>query len=253
MYEMRNLKTREKIAVEALFVDLDGTLVDSIEAYAEAVKQGLASIGITKFDKRIVKAIAKNFEMNRPLEPLLQPIIQKIMPQKVSAMGMPPLTSNFVENYLKTYYAVTATKCKPLKNVHRTLQTLSKRLPLVLITMRFISKEQAVSELKCLGFCSFFQEVVTARDIEKPKPHPDSLVKSARKLNVSLERCAIVGDSIVDVKAGKAADAKTVAVLTGLYTQEELEKEKPDLILKSINQLPKFLIFPEKAETKSTT
>jgi phosphoglycolate phosphatase-like HAD superfamily hydrolase len=50
-----------------------------------------------------------------------------------------------------------------------------------------------------------------------------------------------VGDSVADVKAGKNAGAKTVAVLSGIFSHKELEREKPDLILENINQLPDFL------------
>jgi len=55
--------------------------------------------------------------------------------------------------------------------------------------------------------------------------------------------CVIVGDSVVDVKAGKSAGAQTVAVLSGLYSKEELARESPDLILKDISELPVFLDF----------
>jgi phosphoglycolate phosphatase-like HAD superfamily hydrolase len=45
------------------------------------------------------------------------------------------------------------------------------------------------------------------------------------------------------VKAGKAAGAMTVAVLSGLFSREELAKEKPDLILKDVTELPLFLDY----------
>jgi phosphoglycolate phosphatase len=53
--------------------------------------------------------------------------------------------------------------------------------------------------------------------------------------------CVVVGDSVADIKAGKNAGAKTVAVLSGIFSREELEREKPDLILESVNKLPDFL------------
>ena len=60
-------------------------------------------------------------------------------------------------------------------------------------------------------------------------------------MNVPLCECVVIGDSVVDIKAGKLAGAKTVAVLSGIYTREELEPEKPDLIIENINEFPKFL------------
>ena len=58
--------------------------------------------------------------------------------------------------------------------------------------------------------------------------------------------CVVVGDSVADIKAGKAAGAITVAVLSGIFSREELEREKPDLILENVNKLPDFLESLEK-------
>ena len=53
--------------------------------------------------------------------------------------------------------------------------------------------------------------------------------------------CIIAGDSVNDVRAGKAAGARTVAVLSGLFQCEELVKECPDLILTDVTSLPEFI------------
>ena len=41
-------------------------------------------------------------------------------------------------------------------------------------------------------------------------------------------------DSIFGVKAAKSASMGCIAVITGVYSKEELEKEKPDLIVKTL-------------------
>jgi phosphoglycolate phosphatase len=53
--------------------------------------------------------------------------------------------------------------------------------------------------------------------------------------------CIIVGDSVNDVRAGKAAGARTVALLSGLFLREELIKECPDLILPDVSELPEYI------------
>jgi phosphoglycolate phosphatase-like HAD superfamily hydrolase len=78
-----------------------------------------------------------------------------------------------------------------------------------------------------------------------PKPFPDALQKAAKRLGVRIQDCAIVGDSVVDVQAGKSAGAKTIAVLSGLFSREQLEKQKPDLIIDNISSLPHFLALSE--------
>jgi phosphoglycolate phosphatase len=75
-------------------------------------------------------------------------------------------------------------------------------------------------------------------DVEKPKPFPDALWVAAKKLHVPISECAIIGDSIIDIQAGKAAGAKTIAVLTGLFSRAELEGQKPDLVIDALTRLP---------------
>jgi beta-phosphoglucomutase-like phosphatase (HAD superfamily) len=54
----------------------------------------------------------------------------------------------------------------------------------------------------------------------------------------------VVEDSIFGVKAAKSANMGCIAVLTGVYSQLELEKEKPDLIVKTLkdNQIRSFIL-----------
>ena len=97
------------------------------------------------------------------------------------------------------------------------------------------------------GACSFrdgakyFSHVVTAMDTAKPKPSPEALIKCIEALDVDMCSCIIAGDSVNDVRAGKAAGAATVAVLSGLYKCKELVKEHPDLILKDVTGLPAYI------------
>jgi phosphoglycolate phosphatase len=78
-------------------------------------------------------------------------------------------------------------------------------------------------------------------DTTEPKPSPEALIQCGEALNLELCDCLIVGDSVNDVRAGKAAGARTVAVLSGLYTHEELIREFPDLILPDVTTLPEFV------------
>jgi phosphoglycolate phosphatase-like HAD superfamily hydrolase len=85
--------------------------------------------------------------------------------------------------------------------------------------------------------------VVTAFDTHRPKPSPETLITCAKRMSIDTCACLVVGDSVADIRAGKAAGAKTVAVLSGIFSCEELENEKPDLILANVNKLPVFSIL----------
>jgi phosphoglycolate phosphatase-like HAD superfamily hydrolase len=86
--------------------------------------------------------------------------------------------------------------------------------------------------------------VVTGDEVVKAKPSPDVFVLAAQRLRVPIERCIIVGDSIWDMLAAGRRRALGVGVLSGGYSQEELEQsgafrvyEDPADLLKHIEDL----------------
>jgi HAD superfamily hydrolase (TIGR01509 family) len=149
----------------------------------------------------------------------------------------------FLNFYLECYYKVTKIKTKPVPNVQSTLKILSRKAKLALITMRFVPKTAVLEDLTKFGLAEYFTYIVTALDTHKPKPSPEALIKTVKALDVNMCDCVIVGDSIIDMRAGKAAGAMTVAVLSGLFSREALSREQPDLILNDVTELPLFLDF----------
>ena len=206
------------------FFDLDGTIVDSREAYLEAARAAFEFIGQDSPNPKIALEIPKRLEQRLPIDDIVN--------------------SNkrvFLDHYLKTYYSITRTKTKPWPNVESTLEFISKRANLGLITMRYVSSDSIRRELELFKIAKYFMHVTTALETSKPKPSPEALIQCEKAIGINLCNCTIVGDSISDVRAGKNAGIKTIAVLTGLFSYEELEKEHPDLILDSINSIPRLL------------
>jgi len=223
--------TKRMVQARALLVDLDGTLVDSSEALREAGRAGFIALGLLDFnDDKVAFEVARRLEQDQAIDDLFS----KFHMRK-------EVEERFLPAYLDAYYSAVMFKGKPFPKTKKTLQALSTRFPLALITLRYVVREQIIDELKHMGLGRYFRVVVTTLDVEKPKPSPEALLVAARKLRVPITKCAIVGDSIVDIQAGKAAGAKTVAVTTGLFTRRELEAQKPDLIIKSIATLPRYL------------
>lgn len=213
-----------KLKVKGIFFDLDGTIVDSREAYIEAAKIAFHAIGQETPEVATVLEIPKRLEQNQPIDDITRGTTQK-----------------FLAVYLKTYYAITGLKTKPIPNIHATLATLQQKAKLALITMRYVPKTAIAQELQQFGLALYFSHIVTALDTHKPKPSPEALIKTVEAMDVQMCDCLIVGDSVSDIKAGKNAGARTVAVLSGLFRHEELAKENPDLILKDATYLPRYV------------
>jgi phosphoglycolate phosphatase len=60
-------------------------------------------------------------------------------------------------------------------------------------------------------------------------------------MGLPVEACLMVGDTTVDILAGKACGAQTAGVLCGFGEEQELRKAGADLILNSTTDLPGVL------------
>jgi phosphoglycolate phosphatase len=63
----------------------------------------------------------------------------------------------------------------------------------------------------------------------------------AEQLGIDPSACLVVGDTTLDIRAGKAAGAQTVAVLSGFGKGAELRAAGADLVLPSAAELPSAL------------
>ncbi|HJW65609.1 MAG TPA: HAD family hydrolase [Candidatus Bathyarchaeia archaeon] len=217
---------QKKLKVKGILFDLDGTIVDSKQAYVEAARAAFESAGQKPPETRDSLEIPRRLEQSLPINDIVRFDVQR-----------------FLDVYLKTYYNVTRTMTRLVPNAEASLQVLSGKAKLALITMRFVPKTAVIEELERFGLAEYFTYVVTALDTHKPKPSPEALIKAVKALDVNMCDCVIVGDSVIDMRAGKAAGAMTVAVLSGLFSREELSRETPDLILKDVTELPLFLDY----------
>ncbi|MCW4045397.1 MAG: HAD family hydrolase [Candidatus Bathyarchaeota archaeon] len=213
-----------KLKVKAILLDLDGTIVDSRFAYLEAARIALQALGQPPLEPLMALQIPKRLEQNQSIDDLTGGD-----------------TAQFLEIYLKTFYRIAHLATKPIPNIHAALEALQQKAKLALVTMRNTPSTAIAKELQNFNLAQYFPHIVTARDTTKPKPSPEALMKALQALNVKTCDCLIAGDSVIDIKAGKAAGAKTAAVTSGLYSRLELATLHPDLILEDATKLPSFI------------
>ncbi|MDR0798098.1 MAG: HAD family hydrolase [Nitrososphaerota archaeon] len=209
-----------KFSPKCIFLDLDGTIVDPRQAYIEAAKIGFHAIGQKPQEMKVAFEIPKRMEQHLSLDGLVY-----------GDLNM------FKRAYLQAYHTVTDEKTKLFPNMLKTINTLSLKAKLALITMRHVPSQAVIKELKFFGIGKYFSSVMTAFDTSKPKPSPEAIFKGIEKFKVETGDCLIAGDSVNDIKAGKAAGIRTVGLLSGLYFYDELAKEEPDRILPNLTNL----------------
>jgi phosphoglycolate phosphatase-like HAD superfamily hydrolase len=118
-----------------------------------------------------------------------------------------------------------------IPGVKKMLAALSQRFPLAIVSARNpAGVEKFLTQFNLSGF---FQAVASSQTCRHTKPYPDPVIWAAQQLGVSPQDCLMVGDTVVDIQAGRAAGAQTVGVLCGFGTRRELERAGAGLILKS--------------------
>ena len=120
-------------------------------------------------------------------------------------------------------------------DVKETMPRLADRAISTMTTRR---REGAKRMLEAAGIASYFRAIVGGDEVSRPKPFPDLPQYSARALGVTPEACVVVGDAPVDILAGRAARAWTVAVTYGYGSPSALREAKPHATIESFRELP---------------
>lgn len=224
----------DRSLVRGLLFDVDGTLSDTDDHMVESVSRILSPFSFLfehkdhhRFARWLVMAmetpanflygLADTIGIDAPLAKLFNWLSQKQHPK------------NAGREHLKI-----------IPGVKDMLQRLSAHYPMAVVSARdSISTDRflAYFELK-----PYFQEIVTSQTCKHTKPYPDPVLYAAQKLGLSPKACLMIGDTIVDVQAGKSAGAQTLGVLCGFGTQRELKRAGADLILSSTPDLLRVLL-----------
>ncbi len=119
------------------------------------------------------------------------------------------------------------------------LAVLYNRYPLSVVTAR--GERSTLNFLEHFNIRQYFSAIATGQTCRHTKPHADPVLWAAEQMHVPAAHCLMIGDTTVDILAGKAAGAQTVGVLCGFGAQAELERCGADLVLNSTNQLTNVL------------
>jgi phosphoglycolate phosphatase-like HAD superfamily hydrolase len=126
-----------------------------------------------------------------------------------------------------------------IPGVVEMLGQLKESYPMSVISAR--DEKSTMRFLNQFDLVKYFDVIVTGLSAPHTKPYPDPILFAAQKMDVKPEECLMIGDTTVDMRAGKSAGAQTVGVLCGFGEEQELRKLGADLILKSTSDLADIL------------
>jgi phosphoglycolate phosphatase-like HAD superfamily hydrolase len=122
-----------------------------------------------------------------------------------------------------------------IPSVIEMLDHLKGHYPLAVVSAR--DEKGTMRFLDQFDLAKYFDVIITGQSAQRTKPYPDPIFLAARHMNVKPDECLMIGDTTVDMRAGKSAGAQTVGVLCGFGEELELLRMGADLILKTTAEL----------------
>jgi beta-phosphoglucomutase len=205
---------------EAAIFDWDGTLADTRIPIVVSFHRTLKEVGLavpTEYIERRI-GIGASDTFREILRSQNRPIDEAVVKQLVARKSEIQLEM--------------AEEVKLFPGATELLASLQGQLHVALASMN--NRTVIAQLLKVKGLESCFEFVMTGDLVTHSKPDPEIFLKTAEALKTAPNRCVVFEDSIFGVKAAKAGGMRCIAVTTGVYSRDELEKEKPDLVVESL-------------------
>lgn len=222
------------ISCRAAFFDLDGTLFHSLAAYRSAFNHVLEQFGLQPVERATFVRFFRHMENGGRFAEILG----KLTP----GGGEEGFLRRFLEAYREVFPGMDRAYTVMDEAAPAVLRCVSASVPVAVITARRDPiPTRALLERHHLAL--FIALVVHPREAVAVKPAPDQLIEAARQLNVTPDACVMVGDSPRDIRAGRAAGARTIGVTPpgGAWRRDDLRQESPDLVVDSLAEVPQAL------------
>lgn len=216
--------------VRAILFDLDGTLAETDDSLVKRwstslhfLRRVMPRLDTERLARRLVGACARASARALAL---------------LDRLGLDDETFRLYARVRRLQGLLPTDGLQPVEGTPQLARALAGRYRLGLITSR--SQEEAKAFLERNGFDGVFSVIVARDTSPRLKPHPQPVRQAAEKLGVPPAQCVVVGDTLEDIRAAKAAGALAIGVLCGLGDQHDLDEA--DLVLPTTTQLAEWLL-----------
>ena len=214
-----------------IMIDVDGTLVDSVPDLAFCVDQVMIELGLQLCGEERVRNWVGNG---------IPKLIERALIDKLDKESISKVYEVAYPIFLKLYSDNSAIRSRLYDGVKEGLDYLkSKGYLLGCVTNK---AEQFTNPLlKKMGIYNDFRLIISGDTLDKKKPDPLPLLHGANFFNMQPNECLMLGDSVSDVRAARAAGFDIICMSYGYNHGNNIEDENPDLVIDSMDQLKEHL------------
>ncbi len=198
------------MALDAIILDLDGTLVDTNEMHVRAWCAAFESRGYRIAEDRIRTEVGKGGDK----------LVPAILGDEADRRDGDHLRRRQPEEFEKI---AKAEGIRPFLKARELLDALRQRkLRTALVTSSNEKHLETIEKFSRLDIRPLVDEVVTSDDAKNSKPASDPLTAACRKMKLSPAQCASVGDTIYDARSARSAGVVCIGLLTGYNPAEQM-------------------------------
>ncbi len=205
-----------------LFIfDLDGTLVDSKKDLSLAVNHALSSLGMTSKSQEQIDELLSIGSQGM------------LMELSKDAQRFDEVFKLFSKHYEQ--HILDHTQFYP--GVLSILQNLQDKIRAIMSNKR---ERFCKMIIQGLNANEHFNEIVGGDRIEK-KPSPKALIHLLNQFQIKPQRAIMIGDSPVDIIAGREAGMHTVGILQGFSSQNLMKQSQADILVNTLEDINELL------------
>ena len=214
-----------------VLIDVDGTLVDSVPDLAFCVDAMMDSLGLPCRGESEVRLWVGNG---------VERLVRRALIGTLEGEPDDVLFNKAYPIYLKLYEANVSERSVLYPGVREGLAWLKQQgFKLGCVTNK--AAQFTLPLLKNLGVYGDFGIVVCGDTLPLKKPHPAPLLHAAKHFGVSPQQSLMLGDSVSDVTAARAAGFKIICMSYGYNHGQDIRTAHPDAVIDSMAELPKLL------------